>query len=66
MDVYNDNFNNKEYIIQGYELETDNTNVSISFLYNRKNAHKIQINISNNTSSDQKVNIKYIILYITI
>ena len=61
-------FSDNEYVIQEYIFETDNTNVNIGFNYSKTNDHKdgVFINIFNGTSTDQKVNVKYAILYIII
>lgn len=61
-----DEFNNNEYIVQGYAIETDNTYISIDFGYYKQNPHKIQINIINKILSNQKFHAKYVILYIII
>lgn len=61
-------FSDNEYVTQEYIFETDNTNVNISFNYSKTNGHKdaVFISIFNGTSTDQKVNVKYAILYIII
>jgi hypothetical protein len=60
-------FNSNEYPMQGKVLEIDNTEVSAGFVdYTKTSPHKYGFTVSNTTTSNQKVNAKYVILYITI
>lgn len=53
--------------MQGKVLEIDNTEVSAGFVdYTKTSPHKYGFTVSNTTTSNQKVNAKYVILYITI